>query len=104
MKIILRRDSVCAADDCEAPHFLEFDYDKTQTLRALLCHIGSLSYLPHVVGRRHKWQVMIGSELVGEFKGNHKRPVFNTTLYQPLDNYTDNEELEIYFRYISARY
>lgn len=54
-KILLERDSVCAADDCHAPHALILAYDNPPTIREIMTHVFGAGYLANIAGGGVAW-------------------------------------------------
>lgn len=59
IRILLERDSVCAADDCDAPHTLILAYDKPPTIHNVITHIIQTNYLASIYNGGVTW-VAIG--------------------------------------------
>ena len=57
IKIWLERDSVCAGDDCDAPHALILVYDNPPTIREVVTSIIKKDYLAHIYQGRVSWVV-----------------------------------------------
>ena len=52
--VILTRDSVCAGDDCDAPHEKRVEVYSTLDVEAFVTEVSS-GYLPSVAGAKHSW-------------------------------------------------
>jgi len=93
--VVLTRDSVCAADDCDAPH------EKTIKIHSFvdpvpLAQESSSGYLPNVSGVGHSWICVLNDIKIAEIK---------TTGIQPLVREASfSENNRIHFVYKSASY
>jgi len=63
MKILVTRDSVCAGDDCDAPHALSLDVDPNATLRDVLASLTRPRYLAGIQGGMATWVAESGEPL-----------------------------------------
>jgi hypothetical protein len=95
VKIRLTRDSVCAGDDCDAPHEenkeIHTFLDPSQFAKE--CSSG---YLPLVSGIGHSWDCLLNKKKIA-------RITFESI--EPLVRYMEfGEENEVHFRYHSSTY
>ncbi len=67
IQIVLTRDSVCAGDDCDAPHDKKVEVysfvDPQSFARAI-----SADYLPSIAGVGHSWTCVLNGVKVAEIK------------------------------------
>lgn len=95
ISIILTRDSVCAADDCDAPHekairiysFLDPE---------ILAKEASSGYLPSVAGVGHTWVCILNDIKVAEIKASGVKSLVTGTRFI--------DKNRIHFQYKSATY
>jgi len=95
VRVALTRDSVCAGDDCDAPH------EKTVRMRSFLdpealAKEASSGYLPSVAGVGHSWTCVLNGVDIAEIKADGIRPLV------PEAEFGDNNR--IHFVYRSARF
>ena len=95
ISVILTRDSVCAADDCDAPH------EKTIKIYSFidpeaLAREASSGYLPSVTGVGHSWICVLNNIKIAEIK--------MTEIQSLVREVTFNEKNRIHFVYKSATY
>ncbi len=65
IKIIVTRDSVCAADDyIDPPHTKIFDIDSNIDTKQLIKKIEK-DYLPKIDGFGHKWRIYLNDNWIG---------------------------------------
>jgi hypothetical protein len=95
INVILTRDSVCAADDCDAPH--------EKSLRAhsftdpeALARETSAGYLPNVAGVGHSWICRLNDVKIAEIKTDGVRSLVREVEFA--------ETNRIHFIYHSATY
>jgi hypothetical protein len=55
MKLLLTRDSICAADDLESPHSLSISIADRPTLQQIVWTIRRSDYLPSISGGKASW-------------------------------------------------
>lgn len=73
-KIKLTRESVCLADDVEAPNLLEIDIQEDWTILQILNHIIKLKYLPKISGGKATWSVAIDIPIAVMSQENNYQP------------------------------
>lgn len=74
IQVILTRDSVCAADDVDAPHAKEIEiYSFLDP--AVLARETSSGYLPTVAGTGHSWTCVLNKTRIAEIKTAEIRPL-----------------------------
>jgi hypothetical protein len=95
ISVVLTRDSVCAGDDCDAPH--------EKTIRTpsfldpeVLVRETSSGYLPSVAGIGHSWICILNKTPIAEIKTTGIKPLVREITF--------DEENKIHFSYKSARY
>ena len=95
IRVIFTRDSVCAGDDCDAPH------EKTVSIQSFvdpeaLAREASSGYLPSVAGVGHSWICILNGIKLAEIK---------TTGIEPLvQEFRFEEHNRIHFAYKAASY
>jgi len=67
IEIILTRDSVCAGDDCDAPHEKKITIPSFTSSEALAKE-ASKGYLPSVAGVGHSWVCRLNEIKIAEIK------------------------------------
>jgi len=95
ISVILTRDSVCAADDCDAPH------EKTIRIHSfldpeVLARETSSGYIPSVAGAEHTWICVLNETKVAEIKTTGIKPLVREATF--------NDNNRIHFQYKSAAY
>jgi len=95
ISIVISRDSVCAGDDCEAPH------EKTIKIHSFvdpedLARESSSGYLPDVSGVGHSWICVLNDVKIAEIKTTGIRPLVR------MIEFVENNR--IHFKYKSSRY
>ena len=95
LSFTLTRDSVCAGDDCDAPH------EKKITIHSftdpkVLVRESSSTYLPSVDGIGHSWMCLLNGIKIAEITHTGIRPMVRQIEFA--------EENKIHFQYISATY
>jgi len=93
--IQLTRDSVCAGDDCDAPH------EKTVSIYSFLDPIALIShlysgYLPTVDGMGHTWDCALNGKNIATITVNNIALKVSEVVYSEVNH--------IHFAYNSARY
>ena len=58
--IVIQRDSVCAGDDCDAPHEIEFLVNDGEPFESVLQRLVTSGYLPSISGGKATWIVETG--------------------------------------------
>jgi hypothetical protein len=72
--VVLTRDSVCAGDDCDAPHEKTIKtYSFTDP--EVLARETSSGYLPNVAGVGHSWLCVLNDIKIAEIKTTEIRPL-----------------------------
>ena len=94
ISVVLTRDSVCAGDDCDAPH------EKTIQVYSfsdpeVLAREAASGYLPSVDGAGHSWICVLNDIKIAEIKTSEIQPLVRETTFQ--------ETNRIHFVYKLAR-
>jgi hypothetical protein len=93
--VILTRDSVCAADDCDAPHEKTVEVysfvDPEAFARAI-----SADYLPSIAGIGHSWTCVLNGVRVAEVTTSNIRALIRESPF--------SEENHAHFVYHSATF
>jgi hypothetical protein len=100
--VAVERDSVCMADDVDAPHFYSFKVNADTTLNRVFEHLASVGYLASVAGMNHSWEAIVGDETLALFKGNNQQPESSSTLFAAISKYAIKGTLRVHFKYNSA--
>jgi hypothetical protein len=95
VSVILTRDSVCAADDCDAPHEKTIKIHSFIDPEALAREVSS-GYLPSVAGIGHSWICVLNDIKIAEIQTIEIQPLVREATY--------NEINRIHFVYKSATY
>lgn len=95
LKVRVTRDSVCAGDDCNAPHEKVILIHSFTDPVALASNI-STSYLPNVNGIGHTWDCILNGNKIAEIRTSGIEPSVHEVTFC--------ENNEIHFVYHSARY
>ena len=93
--VTLTRDSVCAGDDCDAPH------EKSVKAYSFLDPVAfaqaiSSGYLPSVAGVGHTWTCVLNGVQIAEITNTGLVPIVRTTSFADAN--------EVHFVYHSATY
>jgi hypothetical protein len=91
----LMRDSVCAGDDCDAPHERSVEVDAFVDPVTFAQAISS-GYLPSVAGVGHKWTCVLNGIEIAEITVSEIRALVQTTPFASVNN--------AHFVYKSATY
>jgi hypothetical protein len=91
----LTRDSVCAGDDCDAPHEKKITIHSFTDPKAL-ARESSSTYLPSVDGVGHSWICVLNGIKIAEITHKGIEPIVRQIEFA--------ENNKIHFQYISARY
>ena len=95
IQVILTRDSVCAGDDCDAPHEKTVEVysfvDPESFSRAV-----SSGYLPSVAGIGHSWICELNGVKIAEIRNSDVRVLVNESPFL--------EENRAHFIYHAARF
>jgi hypothetical protein len=67
INVVITRDSVCAADDCHAPHERSV-YVYSFTDPEVFARETSMGYLPNVAGAGHSWSCHLNGKKIAEIK------------------------------------
>ena len=95
INVILTRDSVCAADDCDAPHEKEIEiYSFTDPVA--LAREASSGFLPTVAGLGHSWICVLNEAEIAEITTTEIRSLVRDANF--------SETNRIHFAYRSATY
>ena len=93
ISVVLTRDSVCAGDDCDAPHEQTIKLHSFADPEALAREAAS-GYLPNVAGVGHSWICVLNDTKIAEIKTTGIQPLVRETTY--------DETNRIHFVYKSA--
>jgi len=95
LKIQLTRDSVCAADDINAPHSRNLEIFSFVEPEALINHLAA-GYLPSTIqGSGHSWDCLLNDVLVGSISSVGIASDFREIQYGEVNH--------VHFRYHSSR-
>jgi hypothetical protein len=93
--LVLTRDSVCAGDDCDAPHENTIKVHSFTDPEALARETAS-GYLPNVAGVGHSWICVLNDIKIAEIKTTGIQPLVREATY--------DETNRMHFVYNSASY
>jgi hypothetical protein len=91
----MTRDSVCAGDDCDAPHEKIVELPSFIDPEALARH-AALDYLPAVSGFGHSWICTLNGTKVAELRHDGIHALARESIFE--------EENKIHWQYISSTY
>lgn len=95
VSLTVTRDSVCAGDDCEAPH--EKSAEEYSFLDPVaFAQAVSSGYLPSVAGVGHTWTCLLNGARIAELTNSGIRPLVATTPFADANH--------VHFVYHSATY
>jgi hypothetical protein len=95
IKVRLTRDSVCAADDCDAPHEKEVEVYSFTDPEAF-ANATAYGYLPSVAGIGHRWICRLNGVKIAEVTHSGVESLVHEMVFA--------EQNEVHFTYISANY
>ena len=95
LQIRLTRDSVCAGDDCDAPHEKSVSVHSFVDPIALVSQLAS-DYLPRVSGIGHTWDCFLNGKLIAR--------ISVTGILPCVTGVTFGEENDVHFAYHAASY
>ena len=95
LQVRMTRDSVCAGDDCDAPHQKTVSVHSFVDPTALVSHLSS-GYLPTVGGIGHTWDCFLNGQLIASLSVNDISP--------RVTDVTFAEENHVHFVYHAAHY
>jgi len=95
VSIVMTRDSVCAGDDCDAPHEKKVEAYSLLAPDAFAREVAS-GYLPSVAGSGHSWVCTLNGKKIAEVFVSDVRALVSETPF--------GEENRIHFTYKSATY
>ena len=95
VSLVMTRDSVCAGDDCDAPH--EKNIEVYSFLDpAAFANATSSGYLPSVAGDGHRWTCILNGVKIAELSVSGIRALVPENPF--------SEENRVHFAYHSAAY
>jgi hypothetical protein len=95
LAVIMTRDSVCAGDDCDAPHEKEMEVYSFVDPEAF-AKAASEGYLPLVAGMGHSWTCLLNGVKIAEIKESRIRALIRESPFA--------ERNQVHFVYHSARF
>ena len=95
ISVVLTRDSVCAGDDCDAPHEKKTEIHSFLDPEAF-ANATSSGYLPSVAGVGHSWTCVLNGVKIADVRISGIRPLVRET---PL-----SDENRVHFVYHSATF
>lgn len=95
LTFVMTRDSVCAGDDCDAPHERVIELPSFLDPEALARH-AIQNYLPTVAGYGHSWVCILNGMKIAEVRHDKIHPLARENVF--------DEKNAIYWRYISATF
>jgi hypothetical protein len=88
LSITVWRDSVCAGDDCDAPHELCISVPRDISARQILDRFSESSYLPHIEGGEATW-ILEGRRPLAVFAQQWSEPRFLAAPESPFVSLVD---------------
>ena len=95
LQIRVTRDSVCAGDDCDAPHENIVSVHSVVNPTALVSHLAS-GYLPTVSGIGHTWDCLLNGQLIASVSVGGISPRVTEVMFA--------EKNDVHFAYHAATY
>ena len=95
VSLVLTRDSVCAGDDCEAPHEKKIEAYSLLAPDAFAREVSS-GYLPSVAGSGHSWICVLNGRKIAEVTVSDVKSLVSETPFA--------DENRVHFTYKSATY
>ncbi len=95
ISVVLTRDSVCAGDDCDAPHEKTIEVYSFMNPEAFASEISS-GYLPSVAGVGHTWTCVLNGVKIAEIATSSIRALARQSPFAEVNR--------AHFIYHSARY
>ena len=80
ISLIMTRDSVCAGDDCDAPHERTIELPSFVDPSAFVRH-AALGYMPTVAGFGHSWICILNGRRIAELRYDGIRPLVLETVF-----------------------
>ncbi len=99
MEILLERDSVCAGDDCDAPHRHTLAVKESATLEDVVNRIVKINYLAKISGDEATW-VVVGDKPIAVIAQQWRKPRFLVDEYRPFREYIHEK---IHVRYLAQK-
>jgi hypothetical protein len=93
--VLLTRDSVCAGDDCDAPHVKKLEVHSFLDPEAF-SKATSSGYLPPVAGVGHSWTCVLNGVKIAEVRDAGVRPLVRAVEFA--------DENRVHFVYHSAQF
>jgi len=93
VRLVMTRDSVCAGDDCDAPH------ESIKEIHSFLdpgcfANEASLGYLPIVAGNNHLWVCILNGKRIARISKSGAESLIERTPYA--------DENHVHFKYQAA--
>jgi hypothetical protein len=89
--LTIRRDSVCLADDVDAPHEVKLAIEGDASLWSVAERVLQMRYLPGIAGGRATWILESGSRALAVFAQHWSRPRFLVSPDRAVLSYIDRE-------------
>lgn len=93
--VVLTRDSVCAGDDCDAPHEKNVEVYSFVEPEAFVREVSS-GYLPSVAGAGHSWTCELNDVKIAKIESSGIRPLVRESTF--------SEKNCVHFIYHSAQF
>jgi len=97
--VVVRRDSVCAGDDCSAPHEAHFRFRREVSVRNALLTISRKRYLARIIGGKATW-IACGVRPLGVVAEEWTEPKLWVSGDALLAEYLEDDR-KLYFRYFA---
>lgn len=99
MKIIVIRDSVCAADDASAPNQFELTMDDDASIQDIVTRIAWSSNMPKIQGGKATWSV-VSKEIIAVIAQSWKIPRMTNFIEPNIEDLDfENGTLKVYLNY-----
>lgn len=85
ISILLTRDSVCAGDDCDAPHAKKINIYSIIEANALASEMAT-GYLPNVSGDGHYWTCILNGIEIADVRSDGTEAKVKEVVYQEENN------------------
>lgn len=101
MKIIITRDSVCAADDTSAPNQFELTLDDDASIQDIVTRIAWSSQMPKIAGGKATWSV-VSKEIIAVIAQSWKDPRMTNFIEPNIEELDfENGTLKVHLNYYS---
>lgn len=104
IQIVVRRDSVCAGDDIDAPHEKRFWLRDEANINEVFRALVAMDYLPSIAGSRESWEAHLTDEVIFKVGKNFENPEFLVSPLNKVKGYVSSNSLaEVKLVYFAAK-